>query len=229
MIKLENVQDEKIIQFSFTQIQDGLLIIDENHVFETEGQRIDYFSNNPDERKVGRVIIVDGQLQQWTGSEWKDIHSMTVGKKGDPGPMPNHQIHENYPTRIAFEKPDGQFGDYMDLKGPEGDMGPIPEHQWTGTQLRFEKSSGDWGPWVGLKGDRGDSGPSGDSFKVDKTGKKSDRSNYDGEDEGFSFLATDEGLLYFRQGSTGNWSDPVPFHTKEQLRRKVFRQVLLMT
>jgi hypothetical protein len=51
--------------------------------------------------------------------------------------------------------------------------------------------------------------PRGSAFKVDATGLLADRSQYDSEQEGFSYLATDNGNVYIRQGA--GWSDPIPF------------------
>jgi hypothetical protein len=57
---------------------------------------------------------------------------------------------------------------------------------------------------------QGPKGDKGDPFAVDAQGNISERGAYNAEDEGFSFLALDEGLLYFRQGITG-WSAGIPF------------------
>ena len=59
---------------------------------------------------------------------------------------------------------------------------------------------------TGLKGDRGD------AFTVDAVGVFADRSLYDAQPDGYSFVATDLGELYFRIGATaGVWSVGVPF------------------
>lgn len=64
---------------------------------------------------------------------------------------------------------------------------------------------------AGLRGRQGEQGEQGTPFAVSATGLLANRGAFDGEDEGFSYLATDTGDLYFRQGAAGNWSDPVPF------------------
>ncbi|WP_277585836.1 hypothetical protein [Psychrobacillus antarcticus] len=56
----------------------------------------------------------------------------------------------------------------------------------------------------GVKGDRGE------SFTVNAQGLFSERANYDSEIEGFAYLATDVGELYFRQGASG-WSEGIAF------------------
>ena len=59
---------------------------------------------------------------------------------------------------------------------------------------------------------RGDKGEKGDAFVVNAVGVFADRSLYDAQPDGFSFMATDLGLLYFRLGATaGVWSAGVPF------------------
>lgn len=53
------------------------------------------------------------------------------------------------------------------------------------------------------------SGIQGEPFSIDATGLEAEIGEYDGEDAGFAFLATDTGNLYIKE-STG-WSDPTPF------------------
>lgn len=64
---------------------------------------------------------------------------------------------------------------------------------------------------AGMRGSKGEQGEDGAAFQVDASGLLANRGAFDGEGEGFSYLATDTGDLYFRQGAAGNWSDPVPF------------------
>lgn len=55
-------------------------------------------------------------------------------------------------------------------------------------------------------------GPVGASFNADYKGLESERSTFAGQPKGFSFLAMDTGLLYFKLSATsGNWSSPYPF------------------
>lgn len=42
------------------------------------------------------------------------------GPKGLRGPMPDHEWDD---TRLRFEEPDGDWGPYVDLRGPKGDPG----------------------------------------------------------------------------------------------------------
>lgn len=54
------------------------------------------------------------------GRDGKDGERGEKGEKGDTGPMPRHQWDG---TRLRFETPDGQWGKYVDLRGPKGDRG----------------------------------------------------------------------------------------------------------
>lgn len=58
----------------------------------------------------------------------------------------------------------------------------------------------------GLKGDKGD------PLTISAKGLKANRSMYDEQPINFSYLATDEGLLYFKMSSTsGDWGDGLAF------------------
>ena len=85
-------------------------------------------------------------------------------------------------------------------KGEQGERGPA-------------------GP-VGPKGDRGESGQKGDrgeSFSVNAVGVSSDLSKYANKEKGFSFLATDKGLLYIKiSDADGDWSAPIAFGKGEK-------------
>ena len=48
-------------------------------------------------------------------------------------------------------------------------------------------------------------------FVPDATGLLADRSDFDEETPEFSYLATDEGLIYFRKTTAGQWSDGILF------------------
>ena len=48
-------------------------------------------------------------------------------------------------------------------------------------------------------------------FVPDATGLLADRSDFDEETPEFSYLATDEGLIYFRKTTEGQWSDGILF------------------
>jgi len=55
-------------------------------------------------------------------------------------------------------------------------------------------------------------GPAGANFQPSATGAFSLRSTYNSQPAGFAFLATDTGLLYFREGlAAGGWSTAIPF------------------
>ena len=63
----------------------------------------------------------------------------------------------------------------------------------------------------GSKGDRGD------NFTPNTQGALANRVTYDGQNGGFSYLATDTGDLYFKLSNTsGNWSTGFPFGKGEE-------------
>jgi hypothetical protein len=54
--------------------------------------------------------------------------------------------------------------------------------------------------------------PRGAAFTIDATGTLEERSAYDSEAKGFSYLATDDGCVYIKNSDTsGDWSDAIPF------------------
>ena len=58
----------------------------------------------------------------------------------------------------------------------------------------------------------GEQGPKGDPMKIDATGTTDELTQYDSEAKGFSFLATDTGMVYIKNSDTeGDWSEPVGF------------------
>lgn len=64
----------------------------------------------------------------------------------------------------------------------------------------------------GKEGKQGEKGEKGDPMKIDATGTTAELSQYDAEPKGFSFLATDTGMVYIKDSDTsGDWSDPVGF------------------
>lgn len=100
-------------------------------------------------------------------------------------------------------------------EGPMGPQGPKGDRGATGVQgpKGDTGATGATGP-QGQQGPKGDKGPKGDNFTVDASGLLSNRSTYDGQPIGFSYLATDTASLYIRQGS--GWSAPIPFGQGEQ-------------
>lgn len=229
-INFQDIDESKIIEFNFTELKDGILAINSNHFFTDTTHRDNYFLTNQNELNIGRIISVGGNFQQYNGVQWVDKTLVLTGPPGESGPPPEHKWHDNHPTRLGFKNPDGTWGEFSDIRGPDGPRGVKPSHQWDGSRLRFENPDGSWGTYTTLQGDPGEKGDSGNSFNVDIADVKSNRVNYDSELPGFSFLATDEGKLYFRIGdTTGVWSDPIPFQTEQQLKKMALRYALLFT
>lgn len=102
----------------------------------------------------------------------------------------------------------------LDIALPNGDV----ERAFTGAARVWPAGTspvaagvceGGWVLTAGGQGLPGAPGPMGPAFQVDATGPTADRDLYDEEPEGFAFLDTTTGLLYFRQGE--GWSDGVQF------------------
>ena len=68
---------------------------------------------------------------------------------------------------------------------------------------------------TGVPGPQGIQGDKGDDFSIDAFGLETDLSDHDAEGEGFVYLATDTGNVFFRVGEAGNWSDPVSLEGPE--------------
>ena len=77
-------------------------------------------------------------------------------------------------------------------------------------RVRSVSAGGTWSSWITVQ--KGEQGEPGENFSVDATGLISERSQYDDEAAGFSFLATDEGNLYIKNSAaSGDWSDAISF------------------
>jgi len=91
--------------------------------------------------------------------------------------------------------------------GPPGPQGPVGSKGDTG-------ASGPKGA-AGDRGAQGEKGDQGEAFKVNAIGTLAERLAYDTEAPGFSYLATDTSLIYFRLAE-GGWSVGVPFGKGDQ-------------
>lgn len=73
------------------------------------------------------------------------------GSPGPIGPMPDHQWDG---TRLRFEEPDGDWGKYVDLRGPQGDRGASGSNGPQGPQgPPGAPASLDEGPGINLETD----------------------------------------------------------------------------
>lgn len=132
----------------------------------------------------GKLKHYDSEISQWV------VVSGSEGPQGPPGP----QGVAGPAGAPGAQGPAGASG----AQGLQGEIGP-------------EGPTGAPGP-QGAAGPQGLTGPQGDSFSVDAQGPLADRSTYDDEPEGFSFLATDVGELYIKHSATSaDWSDGIPF------------------
>lgn len=108
-------------------------------------------------------------------------------------------------------KTDSGWGSAVaNIKGPQGAQGPQGVQGLQGVQ-GIQGIQGPQGP-QGPRGLQGVQGEKGDSFSPDAVGLATDRSLYDAQPAGFSFLDTENGYLYFKKSNTsGDWTSGVPF------------------
>lgn len=99
----------------------------------------------------------------------------------------------------------------LDLDFPNGERLRAATGQATVYPAGTTPAASCEGAWVLTAGGQGVPGPMGPAFKVDAFGPLAERDQYDDEDVNFAYLATDNGLLYLREGAPGGWSDGVPF------------------
>ncbi len=98
-------------------------------------------------------------------------------------------------------------------QGPQGLQGPAGSTGATGPQgpAGVAGSTGPAGP-TGAQGVAGPTGPSGADFQPDAVGLFANRSTYNTQSTGFSYLATDQEQLYFKLSATsGDWSNGITF------------------
>jgi len=80
------------------------------------------------------------------------------GKRGRIGPRPDHEFksNEDGSLQLRFQKPDGNWGDWSNLRTNE--ITPTPDgmeaYEYDGNRLRF-KSNGAWGKWIPVGGGGG--------------------------------------------------------------------------
>jgi hypothetical protein len=97
--------------------------------------------------------------------------------------------------------------DYVGPQGPQGDIGMVGPEGPPGVQ----GPKGDQGP-QGIAGPQGVQGIAGQSYTPDAVGPTSQRTIYDDQPKGFSFLDAISGTLYFKISSlTADWSIGAPF------------------
>jgi hypothetical protein len=109
-------------------------------------------------------------------------------------------------TSIEWKYTDGSWVSLVPISDLKGEDGKEVEIQKTSTHIQWRLQGGTWVNLIALSELIG---AKGDSFKIDKSGLESELSDYDDEQVGFTFLATDTGLMYILQSD--GWSDGVPF------------------
>jgi len=100
--------------------------------------------------------------------------------------------------------------------GPTGAQGPAGPTGAPGT-IGAKGDTGPAGPQglqgpTGATGPTGSQGPSGADYQPDAVGLFSGRSSYNTQPSAFSYLATDQALIYFKLSATsGDWSNGIAF------------------
>lgn len=143
-------------------------------------------------------VLVDGidiRAMEWhvgTG-----IPPVSLGEKGD--------FYLDARTGNVYGPKTSIWGvAHANIRGPQGPQGIQGPRGIQGIQ----------GPQglQGPQGMQGSPGERGDSFSPDAIGSAAGRSAYDEEPQGFSYLDTDNGFLYFKRSATsGDWSAPIEF------------------
>lgn len=152
-----------------------------------------------------------------TGVGWGSSVKMIVGPEGEDGISPHIGSNSNWyigdtDTGVKAEGVDGTpagFGTPV-LNVTTGEPGTAASGTVTASGDNTAKVF-----TIDLtipEGMPGEQGAKGDPMKIDATGTTDEITQYDTEAKGFSFLATDTGMVYIKNSDTsGDWSDPVGF------------------
>lgn len=177
----------------------------------------------------GRIVGPDGK-SLLSGD---DIPANALGQVGDSYVRIAPGV-----ARLYGPKTISGWGVGQDLRGPAGpsveiqksataiqwrvvgaadwvDLVPLVDLHGPSVELRTNGGMVQWRPvgasvWVDLIALAELKGPTGASFSPSAVGLFSGRAAHNGEPEDFSYLATDQGLLYFRVGGSG-WSAGISF------------------
>lgn len=148
------------------------------------------------------VYPVDTLVVAYEDGRYENVTGTVRGPAGATGP-------------VGASGPQGPVG-VTGATGPAGPGGPKGDKGDQGLQgvQGLQGNDGPVGPSgpQGLQGLQGVQGIKGDNFTVDALGTLANRAAHDTQPAGFSYLATDNGNLYFREGATsGVWSAGTPF------------------
>ena len=148
------------------------------------------------------------------------------GPDGDQGPEgPTGPVGPQGP--IGPKGPEGDQGEQgpIGIQGPQGKRGPIGPEGPAGEQgpqgmVGPQGPTGPRGPEgvqgpIGIQGPQGPQGaegPMGESYEVDSMGLIANRAEYDTKPYMWSFLAIDEGKIYWkRSNEIAHWTDGIAF------------------
>lgn len=155
---------------------------------------------------------------QWRlgAGAWQNLIALSAlkGDQGDPG---NSIELQTTATHIQWrEVGAAEWTDLVALSLLEGPTGEEVSLQVTATHIQWRIGAGAWQNLVALADLKGEKG---DPFDWDASGAYAGRSAFDGEAEDFAYLALDgaaggggPAVLYIKNsGTSGDWSDAVPF------------------
>ncbi len=148
------------------------------------------------------------------------------GPDGDQGPEgPTGPVGPQGP--IGPKGPEGNQGEQgpIGIQGPQGERGPIGPEGPAGEQgpqgiVGPQGPTGPRGPEgvqgpIGIQGPQGPQGaegPMGESYEVDSMGLRENRADYDTKPYMWSYLAIDEGKIYWKQSNEiAHWTNGIAF------------------
>jgi len=173
-------------------------------------------ADGDDGQEVGlQVTATHIQWRLGTGA-WQNLIALSAlkGNQGDPG---NSIELQTTATHIQWrEVGAAEWTDLVALSLLEGPTGEEVSLQVTATHIQWRIGTGAWQNLIALADLKGEKG---DPFDWDASGTYAARSAHDGEAEDFAYLALDgaaggggPAVLYIKNsGTSGDWSDAVPF------------------
>lgn len=219
---IERAMDRTAIN---TQSVASRALIEQNGGFDLGGRRLinsaDAISNEdvPTFRQVLEIASLPGAQ----GPKGPVGDQGAIGPTGAQGPQ-GLQGPQGERGPIGYQGPIGPVG----IQGPEGPRGPEGPTGAQGPQgivgpqgpqglPGVQGVQGEAGPTgaqgpQGIAGPQGPEGPVGQSFEPSATGLTADRATWGSQPEGFSFLDTEQGILFWKlSNAIDHWSAGVNF------------------
>lgn len=211
---------------SVTLTRGGLTIVGLDTTFAASGAKAgDSFQSNG---LSGKIASVEDDTNLTLELAWAGIdgaaQTYLIDRRGDSTTIVSNQVKLEYIiARIEAgyyprSDGDGTLAERSEYDAVEKSFVYRVTNDASGFLLTYLKASdalGDWaGPFSnqGEKGEQGQQGMVGESFDPKEVGPAAKRVVFDAEAEKFSFLDTENFLLYFKLSSaSGDWSTGIPF------------------